>query len=107
MNRSALVVFLTTVLLLPASFAQQGAPDGEWPTYGGDLGHTRYSALDQIDASNFSDLSVAWEFNAANFGPSPEYRFQATPLMVDGKIYTTAGSRRSVVSLDAATGEIL
>ncbi len=88
-------------------FAQYGAPDGQWPTYGGDLGHTRYSALDQIDSSNFSDLEVAWRFKTDNLGPSPEYRFQATPLMVDGIIYTTAGTRRAVVALDAQTGELL
>jgi quinoprotein glucose dehydrogenase len=100
------------VLLLLALFsttlqAQLGAPNGEWPSYGGDLGHTRYSGLDQINAENFSDLEIAWQFNAANFGPNPEYRYQSTPLMVNGKIYSTAGSRRAVVSLDAATGEVL
>ena len=42
-------------------FAQQGAPaNGEWPTYGGDLGSTKYSPLDQIDTTNFSDLEIAW-----------------------------------------------
>jgi quinoprotein glucose dehydrogenase len=89
------------------SSAQQGAPNGEWPTYGGDLGHTRYSALDQIDAANFGDLKLAWRFNTENLGPTPEYNFQSTPLMVDGVIYSTAGSRRDVVALDAATGELL
>jgi quinoprotein glucose dehydrogenase len=98
---------LSSVLFVGFAGAQQGAPAGEWPSYGGDLGHTRYSALDQINASNFSELEVAWAFDAANFGPTPEYRFQSTPLMVNGKIYTTAGSRRAVVSLDAETGEIL
>ena len=107
MKKFSLPVFFAATFLGSSINAQQGAPNGEWPTYGGDLGHTRYSGLDQIDASNFSDLTVAWEFNAANFGPSPEYRFQSTPLMVNGKIYSTAGSRRSVVSLDAATGELL
>ncbi len=107
MNKFSLPVFLAATFLGSSINAQQGAPNGEWPTYGGDLGHTRYSGLDQIDAFNFSDLTVAWEFDAANFGPSPEYRFQSTPLMVNGKIYSTAGSRRSVVSLDAATGELL
>ena len=107
MKKFSLPVFLAATFLGSSINAQQGAPNGEWPTYGGDLGHTRYSGLNQIDASNFSDLTVAWEFNAANFGPSPEYRFQSTPLMVNGKIYSTAGSRRSVVSLDAATGELL
>ncbi|HBY00843.1 MAG TPA: hypothetical protein DEG93_10850, partial [Gammaproteobacteria bacterium] len=94
-------------LFSSSAFAQYGAPDGQWPTYGGDLGHTRYSALDQIDASNFSDLEVAWRFKTDNLGPSPEYRLQATPLMVDGTIYTTAGTRRAVVALDAQTGELL
>ena len=107
MNKGSFTFVITTAFLTSLSLAQQGAPNGEWPTYGGDLGHTRYSALEEIDATNFSDLRVAWEFDTANFGPSPEYRFQSTPLMVNGNIYTTAGSRRSVVSLDAATGEIL
>jgi quinoprotein glucose dehydrogenase len=100
-------LFLGLLFLPLQASAQQGAPAGEWPTYGGDLGHTRYAALDQIDASNFSDLELAWQFKTDNFGPTPEYRFQSTPLMVDGVLYTTAGSRRSVVALDAATGEIL
>ena len=34
---------------------QAGAPNGEWRTYGGDLGHTRYAPLDQINAANFND----------------------------------------------------
>ena len=104
--------FISSLLILlfclpGLALAQKGAPDGEWPTYGGDLGHTRYSALGQISAENFSDLEVAWRFKTDNFGPNPEYRFQSTPLMVNGTIYTTAGSRRAVVALDAITGEIL
>ena len=104
--RSNLVLILLFSFPLQ-SFSQQGALGGEWPSYGGDLGHTRYAALDQIDASNFSDLDLAWTFKTDNFGPTPEYRFQSTPLMVDGVLYTTAGSRRAVVALDARTGEIL
>ena len=50
--------------------AQLGAPNGEWRTYGGDLGHTRYAALDQIDASNFNRLEVAWRFKTDNLGPA-------------------------------------
>ena len=87
--------------------AQQGAPNGEWPNYGGDLGHTRYSALSQIDAQNFSELELAWSFKTDNLGPRPEYRYQATPLVIDGVMYTTAGSRRAVVALDARSGEML
>ena len=102
---------LPVVLVLLATGAplgaQTGAPGGEWPTYGGDLGHTRYAALDQIDAGNFDELEIAWRFKTDNLGPVPEYQFQSTPLMVNGVVYSTAGSRRSVAALDAGTGELL
>ena len=101
-----MLAIMSGVVAAPAN-AQHGAPGGEWPTYGGDLGHTRYAALDQIDAENFSDLELAWRFRTANLGPGPEYVFQSTPLMVDGVLYTTAGTRRAAVALDAATGELL
>ncbi len=87
--------------------AQSGAEGGEWRTFGGDLGSTRYAPLDQIDGDNFNDLEVAWRFNTANLGPYPDSNLQSTPLMIDGVLYTTAGSRRNVVALDAATGEML
>ena len=80
---------------------------GEWPTYGGDLRSTRYAPLDQINADNFSKLEVAWRFKTDAMGPRPEFNFQSTPLMVGGVIYTTAGTRRAAVALDAATGEML
>src|SRR6516164_2600230 len=80
---------------------------GEWTTYGGDLASTRYSPLDQINADNFRTLEVAWRFKTDSLGPRPEFNFQSTPLMVDGIVYSTAGSRRAVVALDGATGELL
>src|SRR6185369_14541071 len=86
---------------------QSGAANGEWRSYGGDLGHTRYSPLSQIDASNFSKLEIAWRFKTDSLGPRPEFQFESTPLMVKGIVYTTAGSRRAAVALDAATGEML
>ena len=87
--------------------AQSGAKNGEWRTYGGDLGNTRYAPLDQINASNFDKLQIAWRFNTASLGPTPEFNLEATPLMVKGVVYSVAGSRRDVVALDAATGELL
>ena len=83
-----------------------GTANGEWPSYGGDLGHTRYAPLDQITADNFNDLEVAWRFKTDSLGPRPEYKYESTPLMVHGMLYSTAGSRRAVVALDAATGEM-
>ncbi|MCY4026093.1 MAG: PQQ-binding-like beta-propeller repeat protein [Acidobacteria bacterium] len=80
---------------------------GEWPSYGGDAGNTRYSPLDQIDASNFERLEIAWRFRTDNFGPAPEFKLEGTPVMAGGVVYATAGTRRAVVALDAATGELL
>ncbi|HEV3329789.1 MAG TPA: pyrroloquinoline quinone-dependent dehydrogenase [Bryobacteraceae bacterium] len=104
----AQVVF-TTSLALTASHlaAQSGAKNGEWPSYGGDLGNTRYSPLDQIDANNFNKLQIAWRFKTDHQGPRPEFQFESTPLMMHGVLYTTAGSRRAVLALDAVTGELL
>src|SRR6202790_4968951 len=81
--------------------------DTEWPTYAADLAGSRYRPLDQIDASNFSKLEIAWRFKTDSIGNRPEFKLEGTPLMVNGVVYTTAGSRRGVVALDAATGELL
>jgi quinoprotein glucose dehydrogenase len=80
---------------------------GEWRSYGGDLRNHHYSALDQINGSNFSKLEVAWRFKTDSLGPRPEYKLEGTPLMVKGVVYATAGTRRAVVALGAATGELL
>jgi glucose dehydrogenase len=108
--REAVQAGVAACLLAAAALpltAQSGAANGEWPTYGGDLGNTHYSPLDQINASNFDKLQVAWTFKTDNLGPIPEYNFEGTPLMMHGVIYSTAGTRRDVVALDAATGELL
>ena len=95
-----------TVGLAAQSAAPPSTATGEWPAYGGDIGHTRYAPLDQIDASNFDELEVAWRFKTDNLGPGPEFKLEGTPLMVGGVLYATGGTRRSVVALDAATGEL-
>jgi len=79
----------------------------EWTTYGADLASTRYSPLDQINKENFSKLQLAWRLNTNNFGPTPDRLYSATPLMVNGVLYTTAGSARSVLALNPGTGQIL
>jgi len=99
------ILFLLCAVL--SATAQTGAKNGEWRTYGGDLASTRYSALDQINADNFNKLTVAWRFKTDSLGPRPEYKFESTPLMVNGVVYSTGGSRRDVVALDATTGELL
>jgi len=101
--------------LLPAALslsagwamAQQGASDGEWRRYHGDAGATRYSGLEQITEENVGNLRIAWRWTSANFGPTPEFKNETTPLMVDGVLYFTAGLRRDVVAIDAGTAETL
>src|SRR3990172_8485773 len=104
---SVLPVMIAILLVSTMAAAQSTVKDGEWPTYGADLGNTRYRPLDQINASNFSKLVVAWRFKTDSLGPRPETKLEGTPLMVNGVLYTTAGTRRAVVALDAGTGELL
>ena len=95
------------VVGVPLAVAAQGTENGEWRSYGGDIANTRYSPLDQIAAENFGDLEVAWQVKTTNFGPNPEFNFESTPLMIDGVVYSTAGSRRAVIAVAAGTGELL
>jgi quinoprotein glucose dehydrogenase len=103
-------LFLLVGVLASTTVGLHGQPRrkvGEWTTYGSDLASTRYSPLDQITKDNFNKLEVAWRFKTDSLGPRPEFNFQVTPLEVNGVVYSTAGSRRAVVALDAATGELL
>jgi quinoprotein glucose dehydrogenase len=95
------------MLLLAAPALAQGGANVNWPLYSGDPSGSRFKPLDQINASNFSSLQVAWHFKTDNIGNRPEYKLEGTPLEVDGVVYATAGSRRAVVALDAVTGELL
>ena len=98
------------LVLAGASALGQGekaAPAVEWKTYGADLASTRYSPLDQINRENFSKLQIAWRLKTDPFGPRPDILYSSTPLVVGNVLYTTAGTRRAVLALNAATGEIL
>ena len=91
-----------------AGFSRQPSPaNGDWPYYTADLRGTRYSPLDQINASNYGKLEVAWRFKTDNLGPRPEYKLEGTPLAINGILYTTGGTRRSVIALDGKTGELI
>src|SRR5579864_981023 len=103
---SALAASVLLLGTLPV-FGQYGAKNGEWTTYGADTGNSHYSPLDQINADNFSKLQVAWRYRTESLGPRPEFNLESTPLMAKGVVYSTAGTRRAVVALDAATGELI
>lgn len=92
-------------VLVSTPAAQRGTANGQWRSHHGDLGSLRYSALDQITRDNVSRLREAWRFPMDGFGPKPEYKNEASPLYVNGTLYTTAGLDRAVVALDPATGQ--
>ena len=105
--RAASCALGISFLLSSAASPQSRPKNTEWPTYAADLAGTRYRPFDQINASNFNDLEVAWRIKTDIFGDRPEYKLEGTPLMVNGVLYTTAGTRRAAIALDAATGELL
>ena len=115
MHRGIVLVLgflLSAVLCALPVLAQTGAPDGQWRSYGGDDGSTKYAALDQIDAGNVNRLEVAWQWMSPDGTvafDNPRGRpgaFKATPLMVDGVLYIRS-SLSIVAAIDAETGEQL
>jgi len=111
MTRRAMLASTAIALVLPklspAQAQSSAAPDSEWRNYANDLAGTRYAPLDQINAGNFGKLEVAWRFPSTMLGSRPEYTWEATPLVIKGRLYSTAGARRDVVCLDAVNGELL
>jgi quinoprotein glucose dehydrogenase len=90
-----------------AASGQPSLAKGDWPHYTADIRGTKYSPLDQINAANFKNLEVAWRFKTDLLGPRPEYKLEGTPLAINGVLYTTGGTRRSVIALDGKTGELM
>ena len=116
-SAAALAGFTLVAAMGAPAGAQQGAPNGEWPYYGGDLGGTKYSGLDQIDASNFNDLEIAWRWRSADAGLDLDalrtahsdlslLNLKATPLMVGGVVYIVTPLRLAA-ALDAGTGDTI
>jgi quinoprotein glucose dehydrogenase len=112
-RHTLLVVALSVIALAWIALAATGDPgqpstkNGDWPYYTADIKGSKYSPLDQINASNFNKLEVAWRFKTDNLGTRPEFKLEGTPLAIKGVLYTTAGTRRSVVALDGTTGELI
>ena len=100
------ILCLLILASLPVT-AQHGAKNGEWRAYAGDPGSTKYSPLDQIDKDNAKNLRIAWRFRTDNLGPRPDFNMQSVPLVVGDVMYVQAGTRRTVVALNATNGEML
>src|SRR4051794_20181155 len=110
MPSSLRLLAATYIFTAAASLLAQKAltvKDTEWPSHTADLAGTRYRPLDQINASNFGQMEIAWRIKTDVFGNRPEYKLEGTPLMVNGVLYTTAGSRRAAIAIDTASGEVI
>ena len=107
----AVLALLTTAISSGQTETRRlpGPATGEWVSYAADIKGTRYMPLDQINATNFSKLELAWRFTTNNLGPRPEFTLQGTPLMIGRTLYATGGggTRRAIVAIDARTGELL
>jgi quinoprotein glucose dehydrogenase len=125
------LIAMPLAMLAYALAAPSGAPNaalsvtakpGEWRYLNSDPLATRYAPLDQINRDNFKNLKIAWRWKPG-IGPAPSslggtaqsngdptlaiYRSEATPIMVGGVLYESAGGQRVVAAIDAATGKQL
>lgn len=101
-------VFACVVLVFAqAGTAQKGAANGEWRHYGGDAAGTKYSPLDQINASNVNKLQIAWRWKTSTLGMPVDSNWEVTPLKVGNSVYFTAGSQRAAVAVEATSGDLL
>lgn len=99
-------------LAAPQVQGQQGTGE-EWRYNGGDIGFSRYSTLDQIDAGNVQNLEIAWRrptVDPALISRYPELtqpnQIRATPIMVGGVLYSSNGVGL-VEALNPGTGETI
>jgi alcohol dehydrogenase (cytochrome c) len=88
--------------LAAVALAQDGATRNEWPSYGGTQLAWRYSALDQVNATNVTKLAPAWIFQTGD----PDNGLQSTPIVIGGVMYIVT-PRSQVFALDAATGKLI
>jgi len=104
---------LAAIVCSTAAIVQLGAPNGQWPTYGGDASSTKYAPLDQIDRRNVKQLHVVWRWESPDNAIVTENRstipdmpaaFKATPIMVNGVLYIKT-SLSQTAAIDAATGK--
>jgi quinoprotein glucose dehydrogenase len=89
-----------------SSRGSRSTSTGEWITWGGDAGYMRYSPLDQINKDNVKTLEIAWRWKALPQGTRPDSNLKATPIMIDGVLYTPTGVHQ-VCAIDPGTGKTL
>src|SRR5436190_24000848 len=94
------------LVLMMGCTTAPAAPPNDWRVTGGDPGNTRYSTLDQINTQNVAQLRVAWTYHTGDLVPDARSEIQATPIVVDGVLYTTTPAL-SVIALRADRGTLI
>lgn len=92
---------LALLLLAGCAASDKGGAGDDWPFTGGDVGSSHFSRLTDIDAGNVARLGLAWSHDLGTNRVQ-----EATPVVVDGVMYTS-GNLGRVYALDAATGASL
>jgi alcohol dehydrogenase (cytochrome c) len=77
-----------------------GQEPQNWLTYSGTVMSQRHSSLTQITPQNVKNLEMQWMYQARSLE-----KFEATPLVVDGIMYTVQAPN-DVMALDAVTGRL-
>src|SRR6478752_10272543 len=102
--RKMIALLLGAVALAPAAQAKTDAVSvdpADWPRYARDLGGTRFSPLDQINAGNVENLDKAWSFRLRADGGAAALG-GTVPIVIDGTMFLPLGN--AVIALDAANG---
>ncbi len=105
MSAARRVLPLAALLAITAGCGGGGAAH-DWPITGGDPGNTRYSPLDQINRDNVARLRLAWTYHTGDMPQAGPSEIQATPIVVDGVLYTTTPAL-AVIALRGAKGKLL
>lgn len=98
----AVILIATLACVVQSVPPPIGASD--WKVTGGDPGNSRYSPLNQINRNNAGSLRVAWTYHTGD-APRGHSEIQATPLIVDGVLYTTTPAL-ALVALRADSGTV-
>ncbi len=97
------------VALIPCFYSCNNSPGtyndySGWDTYAGSKDGLRYSSNDQINASNVTQLKVAWTYSSGDKDTANHTQIQCNPIMIKGILYGTT-PRLKLFALNAATGK--
>ena len=97
----ALLLLSPSLILAGCAAGDDAAQEAQWQNIAGNKMGQRYAPLDQINADNFENLQVAWQWDGSEY---PAVNARATPVYVDGMLISVAGEKRHTYAIDAGSG---